>query len=119
MKVAELPAEASDVSQAAAPLPETAQERLKRRRKAQGRNNRAKKQRLTKPGAREGPDVRAKADAKYAANAAEVFTPTSAKGFKAASTGYVGLNKCTVPKREYSLKELRAAGFEVLKWDGR
>ena len=119
MKVAELPAENSDTPQAAEPFPETAQERLKRRRKAQGHNNRAKRQCLAKLEAREGPDTRAKANAKYAANAAKVFTSTSATDFNVASTGYIGLNRCTVPKKEYSFKELREKGFDVLKWDGR
>jgi hypothetical protein len=119
MKVAELPAEESDIFQAAEPLPETAQERLKRRRKAQGRNNWAKRQCLTKLEARDGPPVRAKADEKYATSAAKVFTSTSATEFDVASTGYVGLNRCTVPKREYSLVELRKMGFDALKWDGR
>ncbi len=67
----------------------------------------------------DGPDVRAKADAKYAANAAKAFTSMSATEFDVASTGYVGLNRCTEPKREYSMKELRWMGFDVLKWDGR
>ncbi len=119
MKVAELPAENSDTPLAAEPFPETAQERLKRRRKVQGHNNRAKRQCLAKLEAREGPDARAKADAKYAANAAKVFTSTSATEFNVASTGYIGLNRCTVPKKEYSFKELREMGFDVLKWDGR
>lgn len=79
-KFAQLPVENSDTSQAAEPLPETAQEHLKRRQKVQGHNNRAKRQCLAKLEAREGPDVRAMADAKYAANAAKAFTSTSATG---------------------------------------
>ncbi len=63
-----------------------------------------------------GPDVSAKADAKYAA---KVFTSTSATEFDVASTGYVGLNRCTKPKREYSLKDLREMGFDVMTWDVR
>jgi len=36
-----------------------------------------------------------------------------------ASTGYVGLNRCTEPQKEFLLKELRRMGLDVLKWDGR
>jgi hypothetical protein len=77
MKVAELPTEDSDIFQATEPLPETPQERLKRCRKAQGQNNQAKRQCLTKLEARDGLHVCAKADKKYAANTAKVFTSTS------------------------------------------
>jgi hypothetical protein len=120
LKIAELPPENSDASRAVESLPSTAQARLKRRRKAQGRNNRAKKQCLAAlEGKDDGPAVRAKAEAKYTANSTTVFTSTSATEFHVASTGYVGLNRCTEPRREYSLKELRKMGFDVLKWDGR
>jgi hypothetical protein len=119
LKTAELPAEILDLSQAIESLPSTAQERLKRHRLLQGRNNQAKRQRSDKLEERDGPLLRANANKKYAANSISHFTSTSATKSKIASTGYVGLNRCTEPKREYLLKELRKMGFDILKWDGR
>jgi hypothetical protein len=115
IKTIELPEESSALSEAV----ETAKERLKRRRLVQGRKNRAKRQREAKLEERDGPPVRADAEERYAASSVQRFTSTSASESNVASTGYVGLNRCTEPKGKYSLRELREMGFEVLKWDGR
>jgi hypothetical protein len=117
VKTTELPVEISSPSQAAEPL-STAQARLKRRRVNQGRKNRAKRHCNAKQKERDGPPIRAEAEEKYAANSAPVFTPASTMESNVASTGYVGLNRCT-KVREDSLKELRDMGFDILKWDGR
>jgi len=114
LKTVELPEEISSLSEAI----ETAQERLKRRRCTQGRNNQAKRLHKAKLEERNGPPVRADAEKKYAANSVPHFTSASATESNVASTGYVGLNRCTEPKKEYSLRELKEMGFDVLKWDG-
>lgn len=116
VKAAELPVENSGFSQATELL-ETAEGRLKRRRKTQSRTNRAKRHCSAKEEERDGPPVRMKAEKKYAANSVPVFTSMSATESNVASAGYVGLNRST-NAREYSLKELRDMGFDVLKWDG-
>ena len=116
VKATELPAENSGISQAIELL-STAQERLKRCRKTQGRKNRAKRHCIDKKEERDGPPVRTKAEEKYAANFVPVFTSTSVTESNVASTGYVALNRST-NAREYSLKELRDMGFDTLKWDG-
>ncbi len=115
----DLPSESSHFTQATDLPPLTAQERLKRRRTLQGRNNRAKRQRTAKHVERDGPPVREKAKAKYAASSTLAFTSASAADSHVTRSGYVALNRCTEVKEEYSLDELLKMGFDVLKWDGR
>ena len=116
VKATELPVENSGISQAIELL-STAQERLKRRRKTQGRKNCAKRHCIDKKEERDDPPIRTKAEEKYAANFVPVFTSTSVTESNVASTSYVALNRST-NAREYLLKELRNMGFDILKWDG-
>ena len=98
----------------------TTAEKRKRRKALQSRENRKKKERKTKQNQRDGPPLREEAQTKYASKAIPVFTDTSTSDAPAASTGYVGLNRCAESKEVATLAELlNDAGLKLVEWDGR